>query len=64
MEIGLVTVYWCNDYLIKKGYQCRPIWEPLHNLPMYKNCPRARLVNAEKIKKQIITIPSSPKLIS
>jgi perosamine synthetase len=52
------------NYLIKKGYQCRPIWEPLHNLPMYKNCPRARLVNAEKIKKQIITIPSSPKLIS
>jgi perosamine synthetase len=52
------------SYLIKKGYQCRPVWEPLHNLPMYKNCPRAKLVNAEKIKKKIIAMPSSPKLVS
>jgi len=51
------------NYLIKKGYQCRPVWEPLHNLPMYRNCPRAKLVNAEKIKKKIIAMPSSPKLV-
>ena len=52
------------NYLVKKGYQCRPIWEPLHKLPMYKNCPRAKLVNVEKIKKKIIALPSSPKLVS
>lgn len=51
-------------YLIKRGYECRPVWEPLHCLPMYKNNPRARLVNTTKIKKTIITIPSGPKLIS
>ncbi|HUP80239.1 MAG TPA: LegC family aminotransferase [Pirellula sp.] len=44
------------------GYQCRPIWEPAHQLPMYKECPRGPLYNTESLKVRVINIPSSADL--
>ncbi len=41
---------------------CRPTWTPLHQLPMYKNNPRADLQLTENLHKQIISLPSSVKL--
>ncbi len=41
------------------GYQTRPIWDLLHTLKPYKNCPTAPLKNSESLEKRIINIPSS-----
>ncbi|MDG1144165.1 MAG: LegC family aminotransferase [Burkholderiales bacterium] len=41
------------------GYQCRPIWELLHRLPMYSDHPRASLKIAERLEKSVINLPSS-----
>ena len=49
-------------YLYKNGYECRPIWKPLHRLPMFKRSPRDNLSEAEKIYKSVINLPSSPVL--
>ncbi len=40
----------------------RPIWTPLHKLPMYENCPRANLSTTENLHKKILCLPSSPFL--
>lgn len=50
------------SYLYKKGYECRPIWKPLHTLAMFKKSPRDSLLVTEKIYKSVINLPSSPVL--
>ena len=45
--------------LNSKGFGCRPIWEILHYLPPYIKSPSMKLINAEKLQKSFITIPSS-----
>jgi len=45
--------------LHSRGYYCRPVWVPLHKLPIYKKCPKDKLNNAEVIEKSIVNIPSS-----
>ncbi len=54
-----------NDTLQKLHDQkllCRPIWQPLHHLPMYKNNPKSDLTLTDALAKQIINLPSSVKL--
>lgn len=46
----------------QRGYQCRPAWDLMHTLPMYRDCPRADLTQAESIAATLINIPSSPRL--
>lgn len=48
--------------LNEAGYQSRPIWEPMHLLPMFVACPRGPLNNTESIKSKFINIPSSADL--
>ena len=71
--------YWLQTLILDKGYESelenileltnkegimtRPSWEPMHQLPMYKNCPRAPLPIAESLAKRIINIPSSAFLV-
>ncbi|MBT3305545.1 MAG: LegC family aminotransferase [Alphaproteobacteria bacterium] len=43
-------------------FMTRPAWTPLHDLPMYKDCPRMDLSVAEGLITRIINIPSSPGL--
>ena len=30
-------------HLNEEGFMVRPIWKPMHQLPMFSNCPRAQL---------------------
>lgn len=47
-----------------EGIQARPIWRPMHHLPMYEHCPRADLSTTEGLSRRIINLPSSTTLIS
>ncbi|MEC1178879.1 LegC family aminotransferase [Metasolibacillus meyeri] len=47
-------------FLNDQGIMARPIWKPLHELEMYKQCPRMNLLVTEKLKRIIINIPSTP----
>lgn len=40
----------------------RPLWELMHTLPMYKDCPRMDLSTAQILQKTVLTIPSSASL--
>jgi perosamine synthetase len=40
----------------------RPAWEPMHHLPMYRDCPRAALDVAESLCRRLVNLPSSAAL--
>lgn len=42
-----------------RNYSTRPVWIPLHKLPMYQTCPRMDLSVAENLADRIVNIPSS-----
>ncbi|WP_135552170.1 LegC family aminotransferase [Paenibacillus cymbidii] len=46
------------------GLMSRPLWEPLHRLPMYDHCPRMPLETAESLAARVVNIPSSPQLMA
>ena len=46
----------------ENGIGCRPAWTLMHELPMFRECPKMDLTNAENIKRRLINIPSSPFL--
>jgi perosamine synthetase len=50
------------DTLMAEGIQARPIWRPMHRLPMYESCPRADLRVTERLASRIINLPSSASL--
>lgn len=41
-----------------QGVMTRPIWEPLHNLPMYQHAPRGDLSVTLDIAERLVNIPS------
>jgi len=43
----------------EQGIMTRPIWEPMHRLPMYRHCRKGVLVNTEWAAERIVNIPSS-----
>ena len=45
------------------GLFLRPIWTPLHQLPMYKACPAGSLTVAENQAPRLLNLPSSPQLL-
>jgi perosamine synthetase len=45
------------------GLLLRPIWTPLHQLPMYEACPAGSLVMAENQAPRLVNLPSSPQLL-
>ena len=67
--------YWLQTLVLEKGYEkelddilestnsigimTRPAWELLHQLDIYRDCPRAPLPIAESLSKRIINIPSN-----
>ena len=75
---GSRSNYWLNtlvldrehaserDRLLKAlhdhGIRARPLWTPMHLLPMYRDCPRAPLPVAEDLSTRCISLPSSPFL--
>lgn len=75
---GSISNYWLNtlilaphvksarDIILKSlndaGLMSRPVWEPLHTLPVYMEAPRAALPNTIEIAARLINIPSSAHL--
>lgn len=46
----------------ENGVMTRPVWQPLHRLPHFADCPRMNLLTAESLARRIINIPSSAHL--
>ncbi|MCA6121827.1 LegC family aminotransferase [Bradyrhizobium sp. WSM 1704] len=44
------------------GIRARPLWTPMHQLPMYRDCPHSPLGVAEDMSARCINLPSSPFL--
>lgn len=44
------------------GIMVRPLWEPMHQLPMYRDCPRMELNTTETLHRSVISLPSSVNL--
>ena len=42
-----------------RGLLCRPVWTGMHRLPMFKDCPRMDLAEAEALEARLINLPSS-----
>ena len=40
----------------------RPLWTPMHRLPMFRDCPRDDLSVAESIEERLVNLPSSAAL--
>lgn len=75
---GTVSNYWLNAIVLDAvheaqrdellaalndaGYMSRPLWTPMHRLPMYSPCPRGDLALAERMEARIVNVPSSAKL--
>jgi len=47
------------DYLLSKSIQVRPVWKPIHTLPMYKDCQTFRVESALKIYDTVLNLPCS-----
>lgn len=45
------------------GILLRPVWHPLHQLPMYADAPRGPLTVAEDQAARLLNLPSSPQLL-
>jgi len=70
---GAASNYWLNllhlppelardtalEALHDKGFLARPLWEPLHRLPMYRDCPRMDLSVADSLASHTICLPSA-----
>lgn len=47
-------------YLNENGIMSRPIWQPMHYLKQFSDCPRDDLSVIEHLDKRIINVPSTP----
>jgi len=70
--------YWLNTILLENAYRdeleavlehtnrngclTRPIWTPMHHLPMFKTCPKMDLHVTENIVSRALNIPSGANL--
>ena len=51
-----------NDFLAAtndKGVVTRPMWTPMHTLPMFRKCLRCNLDATENIESRLVCLPSS-----
>lgn len=48
---------------IAAGFQVRPAWKPMHELPMFADCPRMDLSVTTDLRARLINLPSSPQLM-
>lgn len=48
------------EFLNEQGVMSRPIWEPMHELVMFGECPKMDLAVTDSLKKRIVNIPSTP----
>ncbi|MBZ0220862.1 MAG: LegC family aminotransferase [Candidatus Methylomirabilis sp.] len=50
--------------LTERGIQVRPLWKPVHLLPMYRGCQAYRIEHAEAAYRSCLNIPSGVALKS
>lgn len=50
------------DALHAEGILARPLWTPIHRLPMYSHCEKNDLTDTDAYWQSVICLPSSPKL--
>lgn len=50
------------EYTYNNEIMTRPAWNPMHNLPMYSECPHGPLDNTEWLSERIVNIPSSARI--
>ena len=50
---------WLLEHTNSAGVMTRPMWTPMHTLPMYENSIRGDLSVAEDIEGRLVNIPSS-----
>lgn len=48
-------------YFNENGIMSRPIWQPMHYLKQFSDCPRDDLSVIENLEKRIINVPSTPE---
>jgi perosamine synthetase len=48
--------------LAEAGIQARPVWNPMHTLPMFRDSPRGALPRTEDLADRIVNLPSSAHL--
>jgi perosamine synthetase len=58
MEVREQLLALAND----AGYQCRPAWDLMHTLAMFRDLPRAELPVAESLVASLVNLPSSVRL--
>lgn len=63
IEPNAETLHHALEGLLSKGIHARPIWQPMHLLPMFQQFSRSDLSTTERLYKQIINLPSSPQLM-
>ena len=77
---GTKSNYWLNVLLLdereaarrdelleltnSRQIHTRPVWTPMHKLPMYAECPRMELPVVESLERRILCLPSGPRLAS
>lgn len=52
-----------NELLQKSnsmGIMMRPVWTPMHKLPVFQGSPRGNLTNTDWFEARVVNIPSSP----
>jgi perosamine synthetase len=65
MVLGTGTLEQRNSLLQclhERGILARPVWQLMHRLPMYKDCPHMDLSVSEDLINRIICLPSSSEL--
>ena len=50
------------DLTHRAGFQTRPVWTPLHRLPMYGDVPHAPLKVTDELAGRLVCLPSSARL--
>jgi perosamine synthetase len=45
-----------------KGIMTRPAWTLMHELRMYRDCPRGEMGVSESLSRRIVNVPSGPRL--
>jgi perosamine synthetase len=72
---GTASNYWLNAILLEDdsgeardallqashdaGLMTRPVWTPMHQLPMFREAPRGDLSTSESIARRLVNLPSS-----
>lgn len=74
---GAKSNYWLNAIFLEnkqqrdlfleeadsQGIKCRPVWKLMTDLPMYKQCQKTELSNAQWISYHLVNIPSSVRKV-